>query len=184
MISKIKIDRRLKKYIKEHSDKGYSKKAIRKVLTEHGYEENYIDVLVKKDSEAKFVKRYGVAIIALFFIAALFFRPQITGMVVSAEENKYIALNINYQDGAIKLNNLKITTAKDVIGENKGSFLFMALAKDDEILSETHQEMQANGDYIVYITYKSNMEKIEVYDSNKTKLFEIKISSKVLDGMY
>ena len=175
MISKIKIDRRLKKYIKEHSDKGYSKKAIRKVLTEHGYEENYIDVLVKKDSEAKFVKRYGIAIIALFFIAALFFRPQITGMVVSAEENKYIALNINYQDGTIKLNNLKITTAKDVIGENKGSFIFMGLAKENEILSETYQDIGANGNYVVYIPYSSSLQRIEIYDSARTELLDIPI---------
>ena len=69
MLSKKRIDKKLKKYIKEHLSKGYSKGAIRKVLINHGYDENYIDRLLKRHSELQFVKIYTIFVSLLFIIS-------------------------------------------------------------------------------------------------------------------
>lgn len=74
MLGKNKIDKNLKKYIEEHSSKGYSKHAIKKVLVEHGYHEPYIDGLLRKHSEIQFVKRYAAAASLLFIISIFAFK--------------------------------------------------------------------------------------------------------------
>ncbi|MBI2649687.1 hypothetical protein HYX04_00055 [Candidatus Woesearchaeota archaeon] len=71
MPSKNKIDQRLKEYIKEHLSKGYSKKAVKHVLVNHGYDENYVDKLTGKYSELQFIKKYSIIVSLLFTI--LFF---------------------------------------------------------------------------------------------------------------
>ncbi len=91
MLDKNKTDKRLKKYIKEHLSKGYTKRAVKQVLSEHGYNERYIDGLLKKHSELQFVRLYSIFAPLLF--AILFFAysllhinnqpQQITGYAVS-----------------------------------------------------------------------------------------------------
>lgn len=90
MLSKKKIDKRLKNYIKEHLGKGYSKHAIRHVLINHGYDENYVDGLFKRHSELQFVKAYSVFVSLLFVLSIFAFNlmpikqsQQITGYAVS-----------------------------------------------------------------------------------------------------
>ena len=69
MLNKNKIDKMLKDYIKEHLSKGYSKNAVRKVLVDHGYNEHYIDCLIKQYSELQFIKKYAVVALLLFLIS-------------------------------------------------------------------------------------------------------------------
>lgn len=69
MLYKNKIDKRLKRYISEHLSKGYTKRAVKHVLSGHGYDENYIDGLLKKHSELQFVRLYSVFVPLLFIIS-------------------------------------------------------------------------------------------------------------------
>jgi len=71
MLSKKRIDKKLRKYVSEHLSKGYSKHAVKKVLVEHGYDENYVEWLLKKHSELQLVKKYAI-IVSLLFIASFF----------------------------------------------------------------------------------------------------------------
>ena len=95
MLSKNQIDKKLKLYIKEHSKQGYSKHALKKVLINHGYNEAYIDNLLRKNSESEFVRKYAV-IISLLFIISIFslnFIPlkkqqQITGYSINYNNPK------------------------------------------------------------------------------------------------
>ena len=73
MLSKNRIDKTLKKYIKEHSSRGYSRHAIKKVLVEHGYSEPYVNGLLRKHAETKFIRRYSVAASLLFIISIFAF---------------------------------------------------------------------------------------------------------------
>ena len=50
MLSKNKIDKKLKNYVKEHLSKGYSRPAVKKVLANHGYDESYVDKILKNHS--------------------------------------------------------------------------------------------------------------------------------------
>ena len=69
MLSKNNIDKKLKKYMKEHLSKGYSKHAVKKVLVNHGYDEFYVDGLLKRHSESQIVKKYAVFVSLLFLIS-------------------------------------------------------------------------------------------------------------------
>ncbi|MBI3035762.1 hypothetical protein HYY71_05565 [Candidatus Woesearchaeota archaeon] len=69
MLSKNKIDRGLRKYVREHLSKGYSKRSVKHVLVKHGYDENYIDGLLKRHSQAQFVKAYSIFVSLLFVIS-------------------------------------------------------------------------------------------------------------------
>jgi len=106
MLSKNKIDKKLKKYIKEHLGKGYSKHAVRKVLVNHGYDESYVDGLFKKHSQIQFAK-VSCALISLLFIISFFsfnfliFKnqsQQITGYVtIISNENEGCCTSICHQ---------------------------------------------------------------------------------------
>ncbi|MBI4143470.1 hypothetical protein HY487_01145 [Candidatus Woesearchaeota archaeon] len=91
MLSKKKIDKKLRSYIKEHLGKGYSKHAIKKMLVDHGYDENYVDGLIRKHAELDFVKKYAVIVSLLFIFSIFSFNitkinqsPEITGLAISA----------------------------------------------------------------------------------------------------
>ena len=73
MLSEKKVDKKLKGYIKEHLSKGYSKHSVKKVLANHGYDENYIGELIRKHSELQFVKAYSIFVSLLFAISILAF---------------------------------------------------------------------------------------------------------------
>lgn len=90
MLSKNKIDKKLKKYIKEHLSKGYSKNAVKHVLVNHGYNENYVDGLIRKHRELQFVKTYSIFVSLLFVISIFAFNlikinqpQQITGLATT-----------------------------------------------------------------------------------------------------
>ena len=95
MLGKNKIDKKLEAYIKEHSSKGYSKHAIKKVLLDHGYDETYVEKLFKKHSELQFVKKYAIIASLLFVMSIFSFNliPQknqmqkLTAYVISQEES-------------------------------------------------------------------------------------------------
>lgn len=92
MLRKNNIDKKLKTYVKEHLGKGYSKKAVKHVLVNHGYEESYIDGLLRKHSEIEFVKKYSIFVSLLFLISVFLLNmpifkeptPKITGYAVSS----------------------------------------------------------------------------------------------------
>lgn len=100
MLSKKAIDKRLKGYIREHLGKGYSKKAVSRVLAEHGYDESYVEGLIKKHAELKFVKKYAVLVSLLFVILMFSLNfvstspifgdnlQEITGNVLAAIQNE------------------------------------------------------------------------------------------------
>ena len=71
MLSKNSIDKKLKGYIRKHLSKGYSGKSVRKVLVEHGYDEGYVDGLLRKHNEVQFVKKYS-AVVSLLFLISIF----------------------------------------------------------------------------------------------------------------
>ena len=71
-LNKRSIDKKLRKYIKEHLSKGYSKDNIKKVLANHGYNEPYINGLLRKHAEVQFVKKYAFAVSLLFIIFVFF----------------------------------------------------------------------------------------------------------------
>lgn len=94
MLSKKKIDKKLRSYIKEHAAKGYSKHAITHVLISHGYDEKYVNELLKRYSELKFVKAYSIFVSLLFMISIFAFNlvpiktkeQQITGFAASTND--------------------------------------------------------------------------------------------------
>ena len=90
MLSKNNIDKKLKDYIKEHLSKGYSKHAIRKVLVNHGYDEFYVDRLLRTHYQLKFVKATSILVSLLFIFSFFSFNfisikqpQQITGYVTT-----------------------------------------------------------------------------------------------------
>src|SRR3989338_1420688 len=96
MLSKNKIDGKLKEYIRGHLRKGYSKYAVRHVLVNHEYNEHYVNELLKKHSEIQFVKRYAVIVSLLFVISIFSFgiapskesQQEITGYAAIAGSNE------------------------------------------------------------------------------------------------
>ncbi|MBI2660607.1 hypothetical protein HYX07_05585 [Candidatus Woesearchaeota archaeon] len=90
MLSKKRIDKRLRNYVKEHLSKGYSRHAVKHILVRHGYDENYVDGLIRKHSELQIVKGYSVFISLLFLISIFAFnlisekQAQVTGYAVSS----------------------------------------------------------------------------------------------------
>ncbi len=59
----------MKNYIREHLSKGYSRKAVKRVLMDYGYEGSYIDSLLRKHNELRFVKIYSVFASILLIIS-------------------------------------------------------------------------------------------------------------------
>ncbi|MBI2657945.1 hypothetical protein HYX08_04600 [Candidatus Woesearchaeota archaeon] len=96
MLSKKKIDKKLKDYIREHLGRGYSGQSVKKALVSHGYDENYVDSLLRKHSELQLVKAYSVFISLLFIVSFFAFDlftikspPQeITGYAVGSSSNE------------------------------------------------------------------------------------------------
>ncbi|MBI2541452.1 hypothetical protein HYV80_01970 [Candidatus Woesearchaeota archaeon] len=94
MLNKKRIDKKLRSYIGEHAAKGYSKHAIRHVLISHGYDEGYVDGLLKKHSELRLVKAYSIFVSLLFMLSIFAFNlipaktkeQQITGFAASNDE--------------------------------------------------------------------------------------------------
>ena len=89
MLGKNNIDKKLKTYVKEHLGKGYSNKAVKHVLVSHGYDDSYVDGLLKKHSELKFVKIYSAFALVLlvifsFIIVKTSTQQKITGLAVSS----------------------------------------------------------------------------------------------------
>ncbi len=89
MLGKNNIDKKLKTYVKEHLGKGYSKKAVKHVLVSHGYDDSYVDGLLKKHSELKFVKIYSAFALVLLVIFSFSLvqtstQQKITGYAVSS----------------------------------------------------------------------------------------------------
>ena len=91
MLTKKRIDNKLKEYIKKHSRQGYSEAALKKVLIKHGYDEHYVDTLLKKRSEIQFIKAYAVLLSFLFVISIFLFelapakkQQQITAFVTGS----------------------------------------------------------------------------------------------------
>ena len=90
MLSKKKIDKRLRNYIKEHLSKGYSGHAVRHVLVRHGYDEDYVDGLIRRRSELQFIKIYSVFISLIFLVSVFAINliptksQEITGYAVSS----------------------------------------------------------------------------------------------------
>lgn len=89
MLPKNKIDKQLRNYIKEHLSKGYTKHAVKKTLVSHGYDENYVDGLLKKHSQIQFIRRYAIVVSLLFVISVFAFnllpmksQSKITGFAV------------------------------------------------------------------------------------------------------
>ncbi len=91
MLNKKTVHKKLMNYVKENSSKGYSGHAIKKTLIEHGYDEIYVDGLLRKHTELKFMKGYVVAVFLLFVISVFAFnffpiksmQQKITGFAVS-----------------------------------------------------------------------------------------------------
>ena len=71
MLNKNRLNKKLKRYIKDHLNGGYTRKAVKKVLINYGYNEPYIDGLLKKNSELQFVKKYAI-LVSLLFIVSFF----------------------------------------------------------------------------------------------------------------
>lgn len=69
MLSKNKIDEKIDEYIKHHLSKGYSRQAVKKILLDYGYDEHYVDSLLRKQVEVQFVKKYAVITSLLFLIS-------------------------------------------------------------------------------------------------------------------
>lgn len=69
MLSGNKIDKILKKYVKEHLSKGYSRHAVKHVLVNHGYDENYVNKILREHAELEFVKKYAILASLLFVIS-------------------------------------------------------------------------------------------------------------------
>ena len=94
MLSKNKIDKKLNAYVREHLSKGYPKKAVKKVLVDHGYDETYVDNVIRRYSELQFVKGYAIVVSLLFLISFASFnllkvdKQQVTGFatVISASD--------------------------------------------------------------------------------------------------
>jgi len=93
MLNKKKIDKGLRNYIKEHLRKGYSKHAVKHVLLNHGYDESYVNSLLRQHSKIKLVKVYSILGSLFFLILIMFFRfnliqtnkIQITGYAASID---------------------------------------------------------------------------------------------------
>ena len=90
MLSKNKIEKKLKGYVKGHLGKGYSKHAVKEVLVKHGYDESYIDKLLKRHSKLQFAKKSAIIALLLFTMSIFLFnllpinKPQeITGAAIS-----------------------------------------------------------------------------------------------------
>ena len=106
MLSKNKIDKRLKKYVKEHLGKGYSRHAVKKVLVNHGYDEFYVDRLLRTHYQLKFVKASSIIASLLFIFSFFSFsfisiknqRQQITGYATTiSSENEGCCISICQQ---------------------------------------------------------------------------------------
>ena len=83
MLSRSKIDKNLKKYIKKHLSQGYSRHAVKTALVNHGYSESYVGGLLRKHFELQFVKKHAIVVLILFTVSIFSFNlvssPQVTG---------------------------------------------------------------------------------------------------------
>ena len=124
MLSKNKIDKNLKIYIREHLSKGYSRHAVRKVLSDHGYNEHYINELLKKHAEQQFMRKYAIMASLLFLISFILFNSvnfmqknsqKITGYAIETGNEVAENITINLTNGS----NFVLIKAVDKNG-NKG----------------------------------------------------------------
>ncbi len=73
MLNKKKIDRKLRTYIRHNLSKGHSRHAVKKVLVSHGYDESYVDGMMRKHQETQFVKKYALAVSAVAILSLFLF---------------------------------------------------------------------------------------------------------------
>lgn len=185
MLDKNKIDKKLKLYIKEHLSKGYSKHAVRKVLVDYGYDENYVGGLLKKHLELEFIKNYSIFISFLFIISVFSFysildenqQQKITAFAVSNPE-KYFVLDVDYNDGSLSFNKIKIVESDEKIEyPGKSGYLVKAVSADDSEIYSFYYNFLENKDYQIYVPYINNIGRIEIYNSKNSKVMEIDVSS-------
>ncbi|HLG23864.1 MAG TPA: hypothetical protein VI564_02940 [Candidatus Nanoarchaeia archaeon] len=85
------LDKSLKQYIKRNSAKGHSHKAIKQHLSNHGYDEDYIQTLIDRHKLNQFLNAYVPIACAIFIFSILivntsFEKQKITGFAVSSEK--------------------------------------------------------------------------------------------------
>ena len=183
MHDKSRLDRKLKEYIEDHHRMGYSRKAISKVLTNHGYEENFVNRLLHKHAEKLFVKKYGIFAIILFLLSAFYaahhsekYGTVLTGFAVQEDtkENNYLKLEINYVDGELILRNTGLVYLDGVVGqEHESGILIKSISTGNQVVSFHHKMQRSN---VIYIPYTKSLRKVEFYDDSAFKL-EIKIEN-------
>ena len=183
MLSKNKIDKKLRNYIKEHLGKGYTKHAVKHVLVNHGYDELYIDSLLRRQSELEFVKKYAF-IVSLLFVLSIFSlnilpketQNKITGYAINS--NKYFVLDVNHFDGSVTFNSIKLGEFDNTIeSSDKSGFLIKTVSFGNEDIETVYYNMVENKNYLLYVPYNENAAKIEMYDFKNSRIMEIDVSS-------
>ena len=72
------IDNTIRRYVKRQLDKGYSKKAIKKVMAMSGYHEEFIDFVFKKVKALQSIKRHAAIISVLLLVSVFYFSSVFT----------------------------------------------------------------------------------------------------------
>lgn len=181
MINKKKLDIKLRKYISHRLSRGHKRENIKSDLANYGYDEIYIESVIKKNLEAAFVKKYAIAAVLLFFVSAVYmnFMPsgefgKITGLVsLEQKTQKYFVISISSFDGSLAFENIALRDINYVVAskDNSGYKIILRSNEGNEIYS-AYKKMDENMNYQVYVPYYSGASSIEIY-SNGSKIMEI-----------
>ena len=178
MLKKTDIDRKLRKYIRQNLSRGYSKKSIKDTLVKHGYDESYVNKSIHKETELKFVNKYSILSIILFFVIVAIANLKLidsglTGFVINEQTpNKYLVIDLNNVNYTLTINNIKIIEAQGLIGdfENTGYLIVI----EGETMGSFYQTL-IEGNNQIYLPYNKSMKKIEIYDKSNL-MIEIELN--------
>ena len=108
-------------------------------------------------------------------IAYLFFIVLLAGI---ANAEKYFALDVNYIQGSVTFNSINLREIDRTIKhEDKSGFLIKAVSFDGSDMQKIYYNMSENRNYVIYVPYDKNTEKILVYNPGNSVVIDLDVSS-------
>ncbi|MBI3035761.1 hypothetical protein HYY71_05560 [Candidatus Woesearchaeota archaeon] len=96
--------------------------------------------------------------------------------IASAE--KYFVLNVNHALGSVTFNSIALRDIDKAVKNNeKSGFAVKALSFDSSNIGTIYYNMSENKNYLIYMPYKENAARIELYNPQNSKIMELDVSS-------
>ena len=98
-------------------------------------------------------------------------------IIASVNAEKYFLLDVNHIIDSVTFNKVSLTEIDRAIKySDKSGFLIKTVSFENKDLEIIYHNMSENKNYVIYIPYNKNAERIEIYNIKNSKIIEVDVS--------